>query len=100
MNIKKKVKTNLVLVVDNTFTSTLKLLREKQKTYINARLKLQKEKKFIDELIKKYGDAIIKTENKITKIEGDINVKKRTKEPRDIRPSRSKTKNTTKWTVR
>ena len=86
----------LSLVVDNTLTSTLKLLREKQKTYINARLKLQKEKKFIDELVKKYGDVITETENKITNIERKINVTQRTKEPRDIRAGRSKDKNTTK----
>jgi len=65
----------LSLVVDNTLTSTLKLLREKQKTFIKARLKLQKEKKFIDELVKKYGDVITETENKIINIERKINVK-------------------------
>ena len=97
MTIKKRK--YLSLVVDNTLTSTLKLLREKQKTYINARLKLQKEKKFIDELVKKYGDVITETENKITNIERKINVTQRTKEPRDIRSSRSKDKNTVKSTV-
>ena len=86
----------LSLVVDNTLTSTLKLLREKQKTFVKARLKLQKEKKFIDELVKKYGDVITETENKITNIERKINVTQRTKEPRDVRASRSKDKNTTK----
>ena len=74
MNIKKKkVKTNLVLVVDNTKQGEINALLKKQKTLINARLKLQKERKFIDELIKKWGDAIIKTENKITNLERDIN---------------------------
>ena len=100
MSIKKKVKTNLVLVVDNTFTSTLKLLRDKQKTLINARLKLQKERKLIDELMKKWGDAIIKTENKITNLERKINVTQRTKELRNVRASRDKTKNTTERTLR
>ena len=71
MTIKKRK--YLKLIVDNTLTSTLKLLREKQKTFIKARLKLQKEKKFIDELVKKYGDVITETENKITNIERKIN---------------------------
>jgi len=74
MNIRSKRKNpNLVLVVDNTFQNTLKLLRDKQKTLIKARLKLQKERKFIDKLMLQWGDAIITTENKINQIERKIN---------------------------
>ena len=90
----------LKLVVDNTRIGKINALLKKQKTLINARLKLQKERKFIDELIKKWGDAIIKTENKIINLQRRENVTQRTKELRNVRASRDKTKNTTERTLR
>jgi len=91
----KIVKSNLVLVVDNTFTNRLKLLEDKQKQYINAKLKIQKERKLIDKLLKQYEDIIISTENKITNLKRRANVTKRTREIRDTRPSRNKNKGST-----
>ena len=86
----KKVKNKLVLVVDNTFTARLKLLEDKQKQYINAKLKIQKERKLIDKLLKQYEDIIISTENKITNLKRKANVTERTREIRDTRSSRNK----------
>jgi hypothetical protein len=86
----KKIKNKLVLVVDNTFTARLKLLEDKQKQYINAKLKIQKERKLIDKLLKQYEDIIISTENKITNLKRKANVTERTREIRDTRSSRNK----------
>ena len=90
----KKVKSKLVLVVDNTFAARLKLLENKSKQYINAKLKLQKERELIDKLLVQYEDIIISTEDKINKLRRRINVTNRTKEIRNTRSRRSKTKNT------
>ena len=89
-----KTKSNLVLVVDNTFTNRIKLLEDKQKQYINAKLKIQKERKLIDKLLKQYEDIIISTENKINNLKRRMNVTKRTKEVRNIRARGDKTKGT------
>jgi hypothetical protein len=86
----KKIKNKLVLVVDNTFTARLKLLEDKQKQYINAKLKIQKERELIDKLLKQYEDIIISTENKITNLKRKANVTERTREIRDTRSSRNK----------
>tara|TARA_B100000780_G_C21082469_1_gene435983 strand:- start:675 stop:962 length:288 start_codon:yes stop_codon:yes gene_type:complete len=90
----KKVKSKLVLVVDNTFAARLKLLENKSKQYINAKLKLQKERELIDKLLVQYEDIIISTEDKINKLKRRIDVTNRTKEIRNTRSRRSKTKNT------
>ena len=90
----KKIKSKLVLVVDNTFTARLKLLEDKQKQYINAKLKIQKERKLIDKLLKQYEDIIISTEDKITKLRRKVDVTKRTREIRNTRASRNKDKST------
>ena len=96
----KKVKNKLVLVVDNTSTAKLKLLEDKQKQYISAKLKVQTERKLIDKLLKQYEDIIISTEDKINNLKRRMNVTERTKEVRNIRGGRDKTKNTISWTLR
>ena len=90
----KKVKNKLVLVVDNTFTARLKLLEDKQKQYVSAKLKVQTERKLIDKLLKQYEDIIVSTEDKINNLTRRMNVTNRTKEVRNIRARRSKDKNT------
>lgn len=90
----KKVKNKLVLVVDNTFTARLKLLEDKQKQYVSAKLKVQEERKLINKLLKQYEDIIVSTEDKINNLKRRMNVTKRTKEVRNIRARRDKTKNT------
>jgi len=90
----KKVKNKLVLVVDNTFTARLKLLENKQKQYISAKLKVQLERKLINQLLKQYEDIIISTEDKINNLKRRMNVTNRTKEIRNIRPRRNKDKST------
>jgi hypothetical protein len=90
----KKVKNKLVLVVDNTSTAKLKLLEDKQKQYISAKLKVQTERKLIDKLLKQYEDIIVSTEDKINNLKRRMNVTNRTKEVRNIRARRSKDKNT------
>ena len=89
----KKVKNKLVLVVDNTFTSRLKLLYDKQKQYVNAKLKVQEERKLINKLLSQYEDIIISTEGKINNLKRRMNVTntKRTKEVRNVRARRIKT---------
>ena len=91
----KKVKNKLVLVVDNTFTARLKLLEDKQKQYVSAKLKVQEERKLINKLLKQYEDIIVSTEDKINNLTRRMNVTNRTKEVRNIRARRSKDKNTT-----
>jgi hypothetical protein len=91
----KKVKNKLVLVVDNTFTARLKLLEDKQKQYVSAKLKVQEERKLINKLLKQYEDIIVSTEDKINNLTRRMNnVTNRTKEARNIRARRSKDKNT------
>ena len=97
---KKKVKNKLVLVVDNTSTAKLKLLEDKQKQYISAKLKVQTERKLIDKLLKQYEDIIVSTEDKINNLKRRMNVTKRTREVRNIRTRRDKTKSTISWTIR
>jgi len=87
----KKVKNKLVLVVDNTFTARLKLLEDKQKQYISAKLKVQTERKLIDKLLKQYEDIIVSTEDKINNLTRRMNVANRTKEGRNVRARRIKT---------
>jgi|TARA_R110000851_G_scaffold264855_1_gene417451 hypothetical protein len=92
---KIKNKTSLILVVDNTLTSEINLLQDKQKQYINAKIKLQEERKLIDKLLKQYEDIIISTEDKLTKIIRRVkNVKDRTREVKYFRGSGGKTKKT------
>ena len=90
----KKVKNKLVLVVDNTFTARLKLLEDKQKQYVSAKLKVQEERKLINKLLSQYEDIIISTEGKINNLKRRMNVTNRTKETRNIRARRDKTKST------
>ncbi len=90
----KKVKNKLVLVVDNTFTARLKLLEDKQKQYVSAKLKVQEERKLINKLLKQYEDIIVSTEDKINNLTRRMNVTNRTKEARNIRARRDKTKST------
>ena len=87
----KKVKNKLVLVVDNTFTARLKLLEDKQKQYVSAKLKVQEERKLINKLLKQYEDIIVSTEDKINNLTRRMNVTNRTKEVRNIRARRIKT---------
>jgi len=96
----KKVKNKLVLVVDNTFTARLKLLEDKQKQYVSAKLKVQEERKLINKLLKQYEDIIVSTEDKINNLKRRMNVTNRTKEVRNIRARRDKDKNTISWTLR
>ena len=96
----KKVKNKLVLVVDNTFTARLKLLEDKQKQYVSAKLKVQEERKLINKLLSQYEDIIVSTESKINNLTRRMNVTNRTKETRNIRARRSKDKNTISWTIR
>ena len=90
----KKVKNKLVLVVDNTFTARLKLLEDKQKQYVSAKLKVQEERKLINKLLKQYEDIIVSTEDKINNLTRRMNVTNRTKETRNVRARRDKTKST------
>lgn len=90
----KKVKNKLVLVVDNTFTARLKLLEDKQKQYVSAKLKVQEERKLINKLLKQYEDIIVSTEDKINNLTRRMNVTNRTKEARNVRGGRDKNKNT------
>ena len=88
----KKVKNKLVLVVDNTFTARLKLLEDKQKQYVSAKLKVQEERKLINKLLKQYEDIIVSTEDKINNLTRRMNnVTNRTKEARNVRARRIKT---------
>ena len=96
----KRVKNKLVLVVDNTSTAKLKLLENKQKQYVSAKLKVQEERKLINKLLSQYEDIIVSTEDKINNLKRRMNVTNRTKEVRNIRARRSKDKNTTSWTIR
>ena len=92
----KKVKNKLVLVVDNTFTARLKLLEDKQKQYVSAKLKVQEERKLINKLLSQYEDIIITTEGKINNLKRRMNVTntKRTKEVRNVRARRNKDQST------
>ena len=90
----KKIKNKLVLVVDNTFTARLKLLEDKQKQYVSAKLKVQEERKLINKLLKQYEDIIVSTEDKINNLKRRMNVTNRTKEVRNTRARRDKTKST------
>jgi hypothetical protein len=90
----KKIKNKLVLVVDNTFTARLKLLEDKQKQYVSAKLKVQEERKLIDKLLKQYEDIIVSTEDKINNLKRRMNVTNRTKEVRNIRAGGDKTEST------
>ena len=90
----KKVKNKLVLVVDNTFTSRLRLLEDKQKQYVSAKLKVQEERKLINKLLKQYEDIIVSTEDKINNLKRRINVTNTAKKVRNVRARRDKTKNT------
>ena len=96
----KKVKNKLVLVVDNTFTARLKLLEDKQKQYVSAKLKVQEERKLINKLLKQYEDIIVSTEDKINNLKRRINVTNTAKKVRNVRARRDKTKNTISWTLR
>ena len=96
----KKIKNKLVLVVDNTFTARLKLLEDKQKQYVSAKLKVQEERKLIDKLLKQYEDIIVSTEDKINNLKRRMNVTNRTKEVRNIRAGGDKTESTISWTLR
>lgn len=90
----KKVKNKLVLVVDNTFTARLKLLEDKQKQYVSAKLKVQEERKLINKLLKQYEDIIVSTEDKINNLKRRMNVTNRTKEVRNIRARGDKDQST------
>ena len=90
----KKVKNKLDLVVDNTFTARLKLLEDKQKQYVSAKLKVQEERKLINKLLKQYEDIIVSTEDKINNLTRRMNVANRTKKARNVRGGRDKTKST------
>ena len=90
----KKVKNKLVLVVDNTFTARLKLLEDKQKQYVSAKLKVQEERKLINKLLKQYEDIIVSTEDKINNLTRRMNVANRTKEARNVRARRNKDQST------
>lgn len=90
----KKIKNKLVLVVDNTFTARLKLLEDKQKQYVSAKLKVQEERKLINKLLKQYEDIIVSTEDKINNLKRRMNVTNRTKEVRNIRAGGDKTEST------
>lgn len=91
MTIKKP---DIKLIVDNTCNPQLKLLRQKQKQYIKNKLMLQKERKLVDKLLIEYEDVIMKTEDKIKKLERkDSYVKSRFREVRDSRANRNKNQN-------
>ena len=92
----KRVKNKLVLVVDNTSTAKLKLLENKQKQYVSAKLKVQEERKLINKLLSQYEDIIITTEGKINNLKRRMNVTntKRTKEVRNVRARRNKDQST------
>ena len=90
----KKVKNKLVLVVDNTFTARLKLLEDKQKQYVSAKLKVQEERKLINKLLKQYEDIIVSTEDKINNLKRRMNVANRTKEARNVRARSNKDQST------
>ena len=90
----KKVKNKLVLVVDNTFTARLKLLEDKQKQYVSAKLKVQEERKLINKLLSQYEDIIVSTESKINNLKRRMNVTNTAKKVRNVRARGDKTKNT------
>ena len=90
----RKVLKKLVLVVDNTFTARLKLLENKQKQYISAKLKVQKERELINKLLKQYEDIIISTEDKINNLKRRMNVTNTAKEVRNIRARGDKDQST------
>ena len=92
----KRVKNKLVLVVDNTSTAKLKLLENKQKQYVSAKLKVQEERKLINKLLSQYEDIIITTEGKINNLKRRMNVTntKRTKETRNVRARGNKDQST------
>ena len=90
----KRVKNKLALVVDNTFTARLKLLEDKQKQYVSAKLKVQEERKLINKLLKQYEDIIVSTEDKINNLKRRINVTNTAKKVRNVRSRRDKAKNT------
>ena len=90
----KKIKNKLVLVVDNTFTARLKLLEDKQKQYVSAKLKVQEERKLINKLLKQYEDIIVSTEDKIKNLKRRMNVTNTAKEVRNIRAGGDKTEST------
>ena len=90
----KKIKNKLVLVVDNTFTARLKLLEDKQKQYVSAKLKVQEERKLINKLLKQYEDIIVSTEDKINNLKRRMNVTNTAKEVRNIRAGGDKDQST------
>ena len=96
----KKIKNKLVLVVDNTFTARLKLLEDKQKQYVSAKLKVQEERKLINKLLKQYEDIIVSTEDKINNLKRRMNVTNTAKEVRNIRAGGDKDQSTISWTLR
>ena len=57
----------LKLVVDNTRIGKISALIKKQSQLIKGKLQLQKERKIINTLLRKYEDNIIIIENKLNK---------------------------------
>jgi len=60
----------LKLVVDNTRIGKISALIKKQSQLIKGKLQLQKERKIINTLLRKYEDNIIIIENKLNKYKG------------------------------
>ena len=60
----------LKLVVDNTRIGKISALIKKQSKLIKGKLQLQKERKIINTLLRKYEDNIIIIENKLNKYKG------------------------------
>ena len=88
----KKVKSKLILVVDNTLASKIKFLEDKQKKYINIKLKVQEERKLINKLLKQYEDNIIKIENKLNQYRRKQHGQRDIKQTGNTRPGRNKAK--------
>tara|TARA_B110000902_G_scaffold209594_1_gene239431 strand:+ start:28 stop:315 length:288 start_codon:yes stop_codon:yes gene_type:complete len=88
----KKVKSKLILVVDNTLASKIKFLEDKQKKYINIKLKVQEERKLINKLLKQYEDNIIKIENKLNQYRRKQHGQRGIKQTGNTRPGRHKAK--------
>lgn len=88
----EKVKSKLILVVDNTLASKIKFLEDKQKKYINVKIKVQEERKYINYLLKQYEDNIIKIENKLNQYRRKQHEQRDIKQTGNTRPGRHKAK--------
>tara|TARA_R100000541_G_scaffold50272_1_gene57519 strand:+ start:15 stop:293 length:279 start_codon:yes stop_codon:yes gene_type:complete len=86
------IKSHLKLIIDNTLIHKVNALLDKQKKLIKGKIHLQNEAKEIKKLLQQYEDNIIKIENKLNTYRRKQDGKRNTKQTRNVRSGRNKTK--------